>query len=138
MKLSSSISSKVQLKGDGPESSFTDGFQDNKGTSRQQQNILSPRSGDSLEGSKDHSGVLLFGPFTSTGDEKTKHAAKGNEDPCAKPAPGRQQAEEQRPESGCEADMKEKSHSLHFLQMQVGAGSQKREKKSEAPFSDCR
>ncbi|XP_066483032.1 probable ubiquitin carboxyl-terminal hydrolase MINDY-4 isoform X2 [Tiliqua scincoides] len=137
MKLSSSISSKVQLKGDGPESSFTDGFQDNKGTSRQQQNILSPRSGGSLEGSKDHSGVLLFGPFTSTGDEKTKHAAKGNEDPCAKPAPGRQQAE-QRPESGCEADMKGKSHSLHFLQMQAGTGSQKREKKSEAPFSDCR
>ncbi|KAJ6659342.1 hypothetical protein lerEdw1_019213 [Lerista edwardsae] len=141
LKLSSGVSNKAQLKGDSPESSFsapTDGFQESKGASRQLPNFLSSRSGGSVDGSKDHSGALLFGPFTSTGGEKTKPAAKGNSDLPAKPTPGWHPAGEAKPESSCETSPKAKSHGVHFLQLQAGFGSQKREMKSEAQFLDYR
>lgn len=136
MKLSSGVSNKAQLKGDSPESSFsvpTDGFQESKVPSRQLPNFLSSRG--SVDGSKDHSGGLLFGPFTGTGGEHTKPAAKGNRDLFAKPTPGWHPAEEAKPEPSCETGTKDKSQGVHCLQLQPGFGSQKREMKREAPFS---
>lgn len=137
LKLSSGLTSKMQLKGDGSETSFSvpsDGFQDSKGTSRQPLNFLPSRS----ERSKDRSGMLLFAPFTSTDGEKTKHIAKGNEDSFAKPIPGKHQAEEQKPESTGDTDMEGKRQNLQFLQIKADAQSQKTERKREAQFSDCR